>query len=206
MTLIVSSAWERTAADLGKMKADVRLTAPFKMLVVTPTDTFPDLNVQETCQKAADDETDAQLCLDQTDCGSCVDTTLSDGMTTCQWFKDGEYCGSGCDMTGCGETTCDVTEGGPCDDLDCVECLETDGCAWVPVEGCLNSCDMIADTACFPSDKYSASDVCDETGGDMTGGEDTEATSPPTSGASGESGSTTSIVVAMVVVITSGAL
>lgn len=150
------------------------------------------------------DEADAKPCSDQKDCGSCVDTTLSDGMTMYQWFKDGEYCASGCDKTGCGEKACIVDDS--CFVSTCTECLESQKRVWVPVEGCMRSCDMIADAVCFPSDKYSASDVCDISGGDMTEGVNTDASPPPTSGACGETGSTISIIVAAFMVIASGAL
>ena len=54
-------------------------------------------------------------------------------------------------------------------------------CAWVPVEGCLSSCDIIADTACFPAVDYNASEVCEQeaaSGANVSNGD----TSMPTSG------------------------
>ena len=127
------------------------------------TSTFPDQSVDETCQTAADNEADAQLCSSQTNCGDCVGTNISDGNTTCQWFVDGDYCASGCGMTGCGETTCqaeaDGAEDDECDGLSCEDCLAAT-CAWAPAVGCVSSCDIIADTACFNSGDSEATDVC----------------------------------------------
>lgn len=73
------------------------------------TDTFPDKNVEETCQVAADNEADAELCSSRTECGNCVGTTLLDGETTCQWFENESFCASGCTLGACGETTCNET-------------------------------------------------------------------------------------------------
>ena len=116
--------------------------------------TFPDLNVEETCQAAAGQQADAQLCSSKTTCGECVATTLSDGNTTCQWFTVTEYCGSACDMNGCGEMTCDD----PCDGLSCTDCLGQ-SCAWIPIAGCSSNCSIL-DTSCFPGKDCNASEVC----------------------------------------------
>jgi len=122
------------------------------------TNTFPNKTVEEACQAAADATVDAELCAEQTDCGECVGTTLSDGNTTCQWFQDGGYCGSACDMNGCGETTC--TD--PCEGLSCQDCLDGGAsCGWIPLAGCLSGCSVI-DTTCFLAKEYDASEVCDD--------------------------------------------
>lgn len=124
-------------------------------------ETFPNKTSQESCQAIADASKDSSSCANQTDCGACTGTVLSDGNTTCQWFPDGDYCASGCDMTGCGLYTCQMNA---CDGLSCEDCLANhsdEACAWVPVEGCLSSCGIIADTACFPAVDYNASQVCE---------------------------------------------
>jgi hypothetical protein len=63
-------------------------------------------------------------------------------------------------MTGCGVYTCQINA---CDGLSCEDCLANsdEACAWVPVEGCLSSCGIIADTACFAAIDYNASQVCE---------------------------------------------
>ena len=124
--------------------------------------TLDGMTAEETCQVAADVTAEhALLCSSKTDCGECVATALSDGNTTCHWFQDSEYCGSGCDMSGCGETTC--VGGDPCDGLSCEDCL-AGYCAWAPDEGrCLASCDMIANVTCFPSEDNNATTVCNTT-------------------------------------------
>jgi hypothetical protein len=66
-------------------------------------------------------------------------------------------------MFGCGETTCTTnsTTSMDCDETEnCGECLSL-GCAWAPVEGCLESCEIIADTACYTSTSTaSVEDIC----------------------------------------------
>lgn len=72
-------------------------------------------------------------------------------------------------MNGCGDLACSSDNG--CFTGDCTSCLESsEGCAWVPGEGCLTSCDIIADTACFPSSNYTADEVCEQ-GDTMSSGE-----------------------------------
>jgi len=75
--------------------------------------TFPDANVEETCQIAQGNADDARLCRQQNDCESCVGTMLSDNSTTCQWFEDRGFCASGCEMMGCGDTSCTSDETEP---------------------------------------------------------------------------------------------
>lgn len=71
------------------------------------TETFPDINVAETCQAVANAQAESALCSSKTNCGDCVSTALLSGESeTCQWFPDGEYCGSACGMFGCGVTAC----------------------------------------------------------------------------------------------------
>lgn len=75
------------------------------------TFTFPNFTNEETCQAAANNKADQMLCSQQANCTTCVATTLiSDDNTTCQWFTEGEYCGSACGMTGCGEKECRVSD------------------------------------------------------------------------------------------------
>jgi hypothetical protein len=59
----------------------------------------------EICTVAENVEADADLCSSKSDCGFCVDTVLTDGTSTCQWFSNGDFCASGCGMDECGETT-----------------------------------------------------------------------------------------------------
>lgn len=64
--------------------------------------------VDEICTIADTLQADAALCSGVSDCTTCVDTILSDGATTCQWFVNGggSYCASACGMDGCGLFTC----------------------------------------------------------------------------------------------------
>ena len=66
---------------------------------------FTTESVQEVCQRAATDSADDNLCASLTDCASCVEGVLSDG-SSCKWFADIGFCNAGCNMMGCGETTC----------------------------------------------------------------------------------------------------
>lgn len=47
-----------------------------------------------------------------------------------------------------------------CDGLSCDFCLGVGSCAWSDEQGCVESCDAIATSRCFPSDTYEAADVC----------------------------------------------
>lgn len=66
------------------------------------------------CAIADADQADDALCLAKPDCTSCVATGLSNGIDTCMWFvndnilsnSDIGWCGSGCNMIGCGVFTC----------------------------------------------------------------------------------------------------
>jgi hypothetical protein len=121
-------------------------------------------SINETCQTAANNEADATLCSSKSNCGECVGTTLLDGNTTCQWFSDGDFCGSGCGLTGCGENTCDAGTD-PCISLlSCQECLDntTSICGWSPTEGCVTSCDSAADEECYSSESSNVTEVCVE--------------------------------------------
>jgi len=117
------------------------------------------------CSVAANSAADAELCSNMTDCGSCIGTTLSDESTTCQWFSDGEYCGSACDMNGCGNTICVAASGTVadvntlCKGQTCEFCLDLK-CAWAPGIGCMASCDNV-ETNCLLGTEYSAEDICD---------------------------------------------
>lgn len=160
------------------------------------TTTFPDFDIQETCLAAADSEADAKLCAEQKDCETCVTTTLSssNGNETCQWFQDGQYCGSACDMTGCGVKTCID----PCDGLSCLDCLAdaSSSCAWIPLAGCTSECSVI-DTSCYLASEHDASQVC---GTDATN--NNNSTDVPTSFAQGQRG----LVVTMLVVFVTSAM
>jgi len=74
--------------------------------------------VQSVCEKAANDKTDADLCSGKLDCQSCFEAVLSDGRGTCRWFGNSGYCGSGCNMMGCGSETCDDNDNNNDNDND----------------------------------------------------------------------------------------
>lgn len=79
-------------------------------------ETFPSgSTTQEMCDTKKTNRRDERLCGRNKDCASCVETTLSDGINTCQWFPNndddgiaagGGYCGSECGMWGCGDFVC----------------------------------------------------------------------------------------------------
>ena len=69
---------------------------------------FEGMSADEICTKAKNNENNSGLCSGMDDCTSCVGAVKSDG-TSCMWFEDGEYCGSGCNMNGCGATACPST-------------------------------------------------------------------------------------------------
>lgn len=157
-------------------------------------DTFPGLNASETCQVAADQASDSTLCAGKTGCADCTSTTLSDGNTTCQWFNNGNYCANGCDMNGCGVAQCN-SDNDECFLGSCQDCFDSpNNCAWVPDVGCLISCDVIADTECFPSSDYNASDVC------------TESSVGSTTASAGSAVSTVAVAAATLAVTTAGAM
>ena len=112
------SVWIRLAPNTEKMCsfAILSLTVLFYFFCTNfpslPTDSQEFINgtPEAICQQAENDGADDELCSMQSDCGSCTGTTLSDGASTCQWFStDGPdgYCAAGCNMMGCGVTTCD---------------------------------------------------------------------------------------------------
>jgi uncharacterized protein YodC (DUF2158 family) len=109
-----------------------------------------------TCERAANSDADLVLCDDFTDCSSCTGQVLSDGVSKCQWFppSDGtaSYCSSRCDGDDCGLAECP-----PCSANDsCGSCLFS-ACAWAAEAGCVDSCDQVADVACFTTDSVVAS-------------------------------------------------
>ena len=66
---------------------------------------------EEICQKVDNDTADDDLCSGHPDCNSCTGTTLTDGVSTCQWFasRGHKYCGARSTWTsGVGVTTCDA--------------------------------------------------------------------------------------------------
>jgi len=66
------------------------------------------MSVDKICTLAATDTADSEICGQQKNCGPCTSTVLSDGNARCQWHhsEDGGYCGSTCDMFGCGDKHC----------------------------------------------------------------------------------------------------
>jgi hypothetical protein len=116
---------------------------------------FDGIGPEEICTKHDNDKADTELCSSQTECSSCVDTVMSDGDRSCQWFEDGGYCGSGCDMNGCGVTTCeDATTIGCAAAATCMDCLSQDGCdAWLDAT-CFESCDDAPlDVSCYKTER-----------------------------------------------------
>lgn len=115
--------------------------------------TFSNLTTtaEETCQAAADIEADAALCASQTDCGTCTDTVLMDGNTTCQWNPNGNFCASSCGLAGCGVYECQADDCSAI--MSCESCLDS-ACAWVPQEGCLPSCNVVADVSCYTNETF----------------------------------------------------
>lgn len=63
-------------------------------------------SVDEICARAATDKADDDLCASQTDCAGCTSAILTDGVTSCKWFEEYGFCNAGCNMLGCGVTTC----------------------------------------------------------------------------------------------------
>ena len=69
--------------------------------------TFPYMAAVQICSVADNDAVDNDLCYSQMDCSLCVGTVLSNGVSTCQWFKETATCTPRCNaLGGCGETTC----------------------------------------------------------------------------------------------------
>jgi uncharacterized protein YodC (DUF2158 family) len=123
---------------------------------------FPGNTSAEICKIASDDQADSVLCDVQTGCGTCTSSVLSDGSSTCLWYiigGDGFCCGGGspCGLLGLGSSTCDCENATACDD-----CLVS-GCGWI-AGSCLESCDLIADTACFSSEYFpgnTSAEICE---------------------------------------------
>ncbi len=65
-------------------------------------------SIQDVCQKAATDSADNDICFNLRDCASCTEAVLTDGVSTCMWFENYGFCNAGCNMLGCGGTTCEV--------------------------------------------------------------------------------------------------
>lgn len=105
-----------------------------------------------TCERAANIDSDLTTCVALTDCSSCLGQVLADGTSTCQWYPsvDGSatFCTHKCGADGCGATECPT-----CDqNMSCDSCLSS-ACAWAPAAGgCMDSCGMVADAACFDVD------------------------------------------------------
>jgi hypothetical protein len=69
------------------------------------------MTADDICTVAANDIANIDLCSSHADCTTCIETGLvssdpSSGSNTCQWFSDGNFCSSECNMIGCGETAC----------------------------------------------------------------------------------------------------
>lgn len=63
-------------------------------------------SVDEVCARAATDKANDNLCASQKDCAGCTSSILADGVSSCRWFESEGFCTAGCNMLGCGETTC----------------------------------------------------------------------------------------------------
>ena len=68
------------------------------------TEYFEDMSADEICTEAENDNLDEALCGNMEDCSSCVGAIKNDGESTCMWFDNLGYCGTGCGMNGCGMT------------------------------------------------------------------------------------------------------
>ncbi|CAB9514322.1 expressed unknown protein [Seminavis robusta] len=152
------------------------------------TETFTGIPVDGICQEAFVDEEDHRLCSDHDSCSTCTSTLKSDGKTPCQWYTDEEsgmnWCGTGgCDFLGrCGADTCnepsprsktlaqsvqklvEKPKSTSCQALaSCSDCMASSGgCAWV-AGSCQDSCDEIADAACYTLSAFPsmvADDIC----------------------------------------------
>jgi hypothetical protein len=145
--------------------------------------TFPNLtNVSEICSTAELSIDDSTLCLSQSTCTDCVSVQLSIPDRPCIWYAAGanasfgSTCCLGCDVPGVPTTTCNDTLFDPirksptqspapfdrnsntssiCEEssLTCNQCLSA-GCAYLGNQNCLESCDIIADTACYDSTTF----------------------------------------------------
>jgi hypothetical protein len=140
---------------------------------------------QQVCERVNLDEADHNRCSAVTDCTLCINTLKSDGTSPCVWYEITSTCGSGiCSFLGCGMSTCpgggDMSDtesptpsqspGNGTDTLvcdgsvtSCNTCLES-GCSWAGDQFCLESCDIIADIACYDRTTYpnvtNITDIC----------------------------------------------
>jgi len=74
----------------------------------------------DICTVAENDIANVELCDSQTDCTTCIETSLlvassswkpiAAATTKCKWFSDMNFCGSECNMIGCGESTCTTAD------------------------------------------------------------------------------------------------
>lgn len=133
--------------------------------------TFPGLDAAQACDAVIAIESEELLCDQQSDCTSCVSTTLSSG-STCLWNEEFSFCSNAPTLVGPGTTVCNDASTQTCvTNGSCEECLGS-SCAWAPVQGCLPSCDMIADTSCYSMGSSSITATARQDGG--VGGETPE--------------------------------
>ena len=74
----------------------------------------------DICTVAENDIANMELCDSQIDCTTCIETSLlvassswkpiAAATTKCKWFSDMNFCGSECNMIGCGESTCTTAD------------------------------------------------------------------------------------------------
>ncbi|OEU20192.1 hypothetical protein FRACYDRAFT_268196 [Fragilariopsis cylindrus CCMP1102] len=74
----------------------------------------------DICTVAENDIANSELCDSQIDCTTCIETSLlvassswkpiAAATTKCKWFSDMNFCGSECNMIGCGESTCTTAD------------------------------------------------------------------------------------------------
>jgi hypothetical protein len=69
---------------------------------------FPNSTVEDICTLVENNGAESDLCRGHKDCDTFVETILSDGLSSCQWFSDAEggYCDNACGIIGCGDTVC----------------------------------------------------------------------------------------------------
>lgn len=132
---------------------------------------------EDICARADMDKANDEICSKATDCGSCTGTTLSNGVGSCAWYKEGGYCGRpGCALSPvreCGDTTCpapkveennDIEEDSvpPAEEANvviekkdcsshknCLGCMNDPACgSWSLGNGCSADC-MVNDMSCY---------------------------------------------------------
>lgn len=114
---------------------------------------------QETDMNALCNGLACEFCLDL----QCAWATNMGCLASCDGVESNCIQGSentteACSAAATATTNSPNTEESPCAGLSCDFCIGAGNCAWAREEGCISSCNNIAD--CFPSSEYDAIDVC----------------------------------------------